>query len=43
MKTLILVAVVAFGLVAGLSQVYAETLAYQTPAHNYYQNNWMNG
>jgi hypothetical protein len=43
MKTLVLATVVALGLIVGLSQVYAETLAYQTPAHNYYQNNWMNG
>ena len=43
MKTLVIAAVVAVGLIAGLSQVSAETLAYQAPAHNYYQNNWMKG
>jgi hypothetical protein len=43
MKTLVLAAAVAAGLIVGLPQVYAETLAYQTPAHNYYQNNWMKG
>jgi hypothetical protein len=43
MKTLVLAAVVALGLSAGLSQGYAVTLAYQTPANNYYQNNWMKG
>jgi hypothetical protein len=43
MKPLMLAAVVAFGLGMGLSQGYAATLAYQTPAHNYYQNNWMKG
>jgi hypothetical protein len=43
MKAVVLAAVVVFGLVAGLSQGSAETLAYQTPAHNYYQNNWMKG
>jgi hypothetical protein len=43
MKTLALAAAVAVGLIVGLSQVYAETLAYQAPAHNYYQNNWMKG
>jgi hypothetical protein len=43
MKTLLLATVVAASLIMGLSQVYAETLAYQAPAHNYYQNNWMKG
>jgi hypothetical protein len=33
---------VAVGLGAGASQT-AEILAYHTPAHNYYQNNWMSG
>jgi hypothetical protein len=43
MKILVLTAVVVLGLVVGLSQGYAESLAYRTPAHNYYQNNWMKG
>ncbi len=43
MKTLLRAAIVAVGLIAGLSQVYAQSAAYQAPAHNYYQNKWMNG
>lgn len=42
MKALILASFVAFGLVAGVARA-DEIYAYQTPAHNYYQNNWMNG
>jgi hypothetical protein len=40
MKVLFLVALVSIGLNMGLSQS-AESHPYQTPANNYYQNNWM--
>jgi hypothetical protein len=42
MKASIVAAFVAIGLAAAVSQV-ADARAYQAPAHNYYQNNWMNG
>jgi hypothetical protein len=28
---------------AATARADTDTLAYQAPAHNYYQNNWMNG
>jgi hypothetical protein len=39
MKTLILAAFTAIVLGAGVAS--AESNTYRTPAHNYYQNNWM--
>jgi hypothetical protein len=41
MKALILAVVVAVGLGAGISHANADSQSYRTPAHNYYQNNWM--
>jgi hypothetical protein len=41
MKAIILAAVVALGLDVGGAN--AQSQPYQTPAHNYYQNNWMSG
>jgi hypothetical protein len=41
MKAIILAVVVAVGLGAGVAHANAHT--YRTPAHNYYQNNWMSG
>jgi hypothetical protein len=41
MRTFILAAVAALGLSA--SAANAQLLSYTTPAHNYYQNNWMTG
>ena len=43
MKALILAALLSLAIGAGTSFANDETLAYQAPAHNYYQNNWMNG
>ncbi len=43
MKTLILTAFIATSLGAVAPSSKPDTLAYQAPAHNYYQNNWMNG
>jgi len=43
MKALILAALVAFGLGVGTAGAATDLFAYQAPAHNYYQNNWMNG
>jgi hypothetical protein len=41
MKTLVLAAVAAFTLSIGVAA--AQSLSYNAPAHNYYQNNWMTG
>ena len=42
MKALILATFIVFGLVAGVARA-DDLYTYKTPAHNYYQNNWMNG
>jgi hypothetical protein len=39
MKVLILAAFVALGL--SMAGTDAQAQRYRTPAHNYYQNNWM--
>ncbi len=41
MKALILAAFVAFSLGASASAADPGPIAYQTPSHNYHQNNWM--
>jgi len=41
MKSSILAGLIALSLTAGIAQ--AAGSAYQTPPHNYYQNNWMKG
>jgi hypothetical protein len=43
MKALILAALVALGLGVGTARAATDLFAYQTPSHNYHQNNWMNG
>jgi hypothetical protein len=40
MKVLFLAALISTGLNLGLLQA-AQSHPYQTPANNYYQNNWM--
>jgi hypothetical protein len=44
-KTVILAAIVALSLGAGVAnaQTTARSAGYHTPAHNFYQNNWMSG
>jgi hypothetical protein len=41
MKTLIRAAFTVLSL--GVAAAHGQTAAYHTPAHNYYQNNWMAG
>jgi hypothetical protein len=41
MTRLIFAAVAALTLGIGVAK--AQSLSYNAPAHNYYQNNWMNG
>jgi hypothetical protein len=41
MKILILAAIAALSLNLGVAG--AQSLSYNAPTHNYYQNNWMNG
>jgi hypothetical protein len=41
MTNLVFAAVAALTL--SISVAKAQSLSYNTPAHNYYQNNWMNG
>jgi hypothetical protein len=41
MRTMILAAIVALSL--DITGANAQSQSYQTPAHNYYQNNWMAG
>jgi hypothetical protein len=41
MRTLVLATIAAFSLSAAVAS--AQSLAYNAPAHNYYQNNWMSG
>jgi hypothetical protein len=43
MKALILTALMIVTLGAATARAGTDSLAYQTPAHNYYQNSWMNG
>ena len=42
MKTLILASLMVVGLGAGLTLGNGGPANYSAPAHNYYQNNWMN-
>jgi hypothetical protein len=41
MKTLILAAFSALWLTTAMNTANAGPQSYRTPAHNYYQNNWM--
>jgi hypothetical protein len=42
MNALIPVALIVLSLSTGVGHVKADPQNYQAPAHNYYQNNWMN-
>lgn len=42
MKALIPVAIIVMSLSLGIGHAQAEPQNYRAPAHNYYQNNWMN-
>jgi hypothetical protein len=42
MKVSVLVAFVALSLGVSMAGANADPQRYRAPAHNYYQNNWMN-